>query len=76
MCAKSVQKFGGKEEEEVEENNMKRTNGVTAVDGTLLLCALQAGFDCAVIFNTLKEDYLCPWIALCHHHLASFTKAC
>ena len=46
MCAKSVQKFGGKEEEEEEEeNNMKRTNGVTAVDGTLLLRALQAGFD-------------------------------
>ena len=53
---------------------MKRTNGIKATDGTLLLCTLQAGFGCAAVFNVLKEAYLWLSIVLCHHRLVSFAE--
>ena len=36
---------------------MKRTNGVQTAYMTFLLHVLQAGFEIAVNFNTLKEAY-------------------
>ena len=65
-----MQKFSGKEEE-----NMKRQNGVRAGYDTFLSRALQASFGCSDIFNTLNEAYLLPSIVLHRHHFASFTKA-
>ena len=56
-CAKSAQKFCGKENNI--KNNMKRTNGVQAAYDAFLLCELQVTFGCAADFNTSKEDY--PW---------------
>ena len=49
-CARSTQKFCGKNK-----NNMKRQNGVRATYDAFLLHALQAGFGYATVVNTSKE---------------------
>ena len=65
----SAQKFCGKEE-----SNVQRRNRVRAAYVAFLLRALQAGFGCATVLNTLEETYSLPSIVLCCHHLASFAE--
>ena len=43
----------------VNDKNMKRQNGVRAAYVAFLLRALQAGFGCAAVLNTLQEAYHC-----------------
>ena len=53
-CARSTQKFSGKENK-----NMKRTNGVQAAYDTFLLRVLLVAFRCGAVFNASKEAYQC-----------------
>ena len=69
-CARSAQKFGGKNKK-----NMKRQNGVRAAYDAFLLRTLQVAFGYAAVVNTSKEAYPWPLIVLCHRRLASFTEA-
>ena len=69
-CARSAQKFGGKNK-----NNMKRQNGARAAYGASLLRALQVAFGYAAVVNTSKEAYPLPLIVLRCRFLASFAEA-
>ena len=69
LCARSVQKLGGKNK------NMKRTNGVRAAYDAFVLRALQTDFGCAAVFDTSNEAYPWPLIVLRHRCLSSFTEA-
>ena len=68
-CARSAQKFCGKNR-----NNMKRINGVRAAYDAFLLRELQVAYGCAAIVNTSEEAYPWPLIVLYHCRLASFTE--
>ena len=57
-CARSTQKFSGKEENQKNKNknNMKRPNGVRAAYAAFSY-GYAVGFGCATVLNTLEEAY-------------------
>ena len=59
LCARSAQKFCGKENNIKNKNNMKRINRVRAAYDAFLLRLLQVTFGCAADFNTSNKAY--PW---------------
>ena len=69
-CARSVQKFSGKNNK-----NMKRQNEVTAACDAFFLHVLQVDFGYIAVLNPLIRAYPWPSIALLCHGLTSFAEA-
>ena len=75
-CARSAQKFCGKENNIKTNKNMKRTNGVRAAYDAFSYVYFRLPLGALLsLINTSKVAYPWPLIVCCHRCLASFSEA-